>query len=56
MGWGVSRIGVSTHVRTLEPTVIADLDTLLVALYVALTERVIPSPDRAGAARASRRR
>jgi hypothetical protein len=30
----VSRIGVSTHVRTLELVVIADLDTLLIALYV----------------------
>jgi hypothetical protein len=34
---------VSTHVRTLEPTVIADLDTLLTALYVELTDRIIPS-------------
>ena len=32
-----------THVRTLEPTVIADLDTLLTALYVELTDRIIPS-------------
>ena len=34
---------MSTHVRTLEPTVIADLDTLLTALYVELTDRIIPS-------------
>jgi hypothetical protein len=39
----VSRIGVSTHVRTLELAVIADLDTLLIALYVELTDRIIPS-------------
>jgi hypothetical protein len=39
----VSKIGVSTHVRTLELAVIADLDTLLIALYVELTDRIIPS-------------
>jgi hypothetical protein len=39
----VSRIDVSTHVRTLELVVIADLDTLLIALYVELTDRIIPS-------------
>jgi hypothetical protein len=39
----VSKIGVFTHVRTLEPNVIADLDTLLTALYVELTDRIIPS-------------
>jgi DDE family transposase len=39
----VSKIGVSTHVRTLELVVIADLDTLLIALYVELTDRIIPS-------------
>ena len=39
----VSRIGVLIHVRTLEPTVIADLDTLLTALYVELTDCIIPS-------------
>jgi hypothetical protein len=38
----VSRIGVSTHVRTLELVVIADLDTLLIALYVELADRIIP--------------
>src|SRR5580698_8255054 len=38
----VSRIGVLTHVRTLEPVMIADLDTLLTALYVELTDRIIP--------------
>jgi hypothetical protein len=32
----VSKIGVFTHARTLEPSVIADLDTLLTALYVEL--------------------
>ncbi len=31
-----------THVRTLEPVMIADLDTLLIALYVELTDRIIP--------------
>ena len=34
---------MSTHVRTLEPVMIADLDTLLTALYVELTDRIIPS-------------
>jgi hypothetical protein len=33
---------VSTHVRTLELVVIADLDTLLIALYVELADRIIP--------------
>jgi hypothetical protein len=33
---------VLTHVRTLEPVMIADLDTLLTALYVELTDRIIP--------------
>ena len=33
-----------THVRTLEPVMIADLGTLLTALYVELTDRIIPSP------------
>ena len=37
------KIGVSTHIRTLEPAVIADLDTLLTALYVELTDHIIPS-------------
>ena len=37
------RIGVAAHVRTLEPVMIADLDTLLTALYVELTDRIIPS-------------
>ncbi len=32
-----------THVRTLEPVMIADLDTLLTALYVELTDRIIGS-------------
>ncbi len=31
-----------THVRTLEPVMITDLDTLLTALYVELTDRIIP--------------
>jgi Transposase DDE domain len=39
----VPKIGVSTHIQTLEPAVIADLDTLLTALYVELTDRIIPS-------------
>lgn len=34
---------MSTHIRTLEPTVIADLDTLLTALYVELDDHIIPS-------------
>jgi DDE family transposase len=34
---------VLTHVRTLEPVMIADLDTLLTALYVELTDRIIPA-------------
>ena len=34
---------MSTHVRTLEPTVIADLDTLVTALHVELTDRIIPA-------------
>jgi hypothetical protein len=38
----VPKIGVFTHVRTLEPVMIADLDTLLIALYVELTDRIIP--------------
>src|SRR5215470_16312351 len=42
-GRRVSKIGVSTHTRTPEPAVIADLDTLLTALYVELTDRIIPS-------------
>jgi hypothetical protein len=33
---------VFTHVRTLEPVMIADLDTLLIALHVELTDRIIP--------------
>jgi hypothetical protein len=37
------KIGVSTHIRTLEPAVVADLDTLLTALYVELTDHIIPS-------------
>ena len=32
-----------THVRPWEVFVIADLDTLLIALYVELTDRVIPA-------------
>jgi hypothetical protein len=39
----VSKIAVFTHVRTLEPSVIADLDTRRTALYVELTDRIIPS-------------
>ena len=40
----MSRIGVFTHVPDFwSPTVIADLDTLLTALYVELTDRIIPA-------------
>jgi hypothetical protein len=39
----VPKIGVSTHLRPLGPSVIADLDTLLIALYVELTDRIIPA-------------
>jgi Transposase DDE domain len=38
----VPKIGVVTHVRTLGPVMIADLDTLLIALYVELTDCIIP--------------
>jgi len=36
--------------------VIADLDTLLIALYVELTDRIIPGWDLPGPVRASGRR
>jgi hypothetical protein len=39
----VPKIGVLTHVRPKGPAVIADLDTLLTALYVELTDRIIPA-------------
>jgi hypothetical protein len=39
----VSKIGVFTHVRTLEPSVIADLETLLTTLHVELTDRIFLS-------------
>jgi hypothetical protein len=39
----VPKIGVSTHLRPVGPSVIADLDTLLIALYVELTDRIIPA-------------
>jgi hypothetical protein len=44
---------VCTHVRPWEVFVIADLDTLLIALYVELTDRVIPArgPGRRGPGR-----
>jgi hypothetical protein len=45
----VPKIGVLTHVRPKGPAVIADLDTLLVALYVELTDHIIPA--RAGGRR-----
>lgn len=32
-----------THVRTMEPVMFTDLDTLLTALYVELTGQIIPS-------------
>ena len=44
------------HVRTLEPVMFAALDTLLTALYVELTDRIIPSRGFTAAARASRQR
>jgi hypothetical protein len=31
------------HIRTPEPVIIADLDTLLTALYAELTDRIIPA-------------
>ena len=37
------KIGVFSHVRPWGVIVIADLDTLLTALYVELTDRIIPS-------------
>ena len=37
------KIGVFTHLRPEGPSVIADLDTLLIALYVELTDRIIPT-------------
>ena len=39
----MSKIGVFTHVWPWEVIVIADLDTLLIALYVELTDQIIPS-------------
>ncbi len=39
----MSKIGVFDTRLTLGPSVIADLDTLLIALYVELTDRIIPS-------------
>ena len=43
-----------THVRPWEALVIADLDTLLIALYVELTDRVIPARGRVAAAPVAR--
>ena len=45
-----------THVRTLEPVMTAGLDTLLTALYVELTDRIIPCADSPAAGRAAGRR
>jgi hypothetical protein len=39
----VPKIGVLIHIRPLGPAVIADLDTLLTALYVEVTDRIIPA-------------
>ncbi len=41
------------HVRTLEPVMTVDLDTLLTALYVELTDQIIPfrGPGRRGPGR-----
>jgi hypothetical protein len=44
----MSKIGVYTHVGPWEIPVIADLDTLLIALYVELTDRIIPAHPRGG--------
>ena len=52
----MSKIGVFTHVWPWEVIVIADLDTLLIALYVELTDQIIPSLGLARSGRASRRR
>jgi hypothetical protein len=41
-----AQIGVPTHLRPMGPSVIADLDTLLIALYVELTDRIIPARSR----------
>jgi hypothetical protein len=49
----VSKIGVFNTRLTMGVIVIADLDTLLVALYVELTGHIIPSLGLAGAGRAS---
>jgi hypothetical protein len=40
----MSKIGIFIHVRTLEPVKIADLDTLLIALQVELTDRLYGDP------------
>ena len=50
------KIGVVTHVRTLGPVVIAGLDTVLSALYVELTDRIIPVLGFTRSGRASGRR
>src|SRR5918994_1860017 len=42
-GRRVPRIGAFRHVGPVEGHVIADLDTLLIALYVELTDRIIPT-------------
>jgi hypothetical protein len=39
----VPKIGVLTHDRPLGPAVLADLDTLVTALYVESTDRIIPT-------------
>jgi hypothetical protein len=41
-----AQIGVPTHLRPMGPSVIADLDTLLTALYVESTDRIIPARSR----------
>jgi hypothetical protein len=40
----------------MEPVMIADLDTLLTALYVELTDRIIPARGFTRAGQAARRR
>ena len=51
----VPRIGVVTHVRTGELVMIADLDTLLIALHVELADRIIRLVGLARSGRAAAR-
>jgi hypothetical protein len=47
---------IKLHIRTPEPVMIADLDTLLTAPYVELTDRIIPFRGPARGRRAPRGR